>query len=111
MDNQVAEAVKVERLARLNAQIMGQTRDFAQSCVGRILPVLIEKPGRNPGQVGGRSPYLQAVHMEGPTRLIGQIIPVEIVAVGNNSLAGKIVTDAELKSASLSQSVANAVPA
>jgi tRNA-2-methylthio-N6-dimethylallyladenosine synthase len=111
MDNQVAEEVKVERLARLNAQIMGQTRDFAASCVGRILPVLIEKPGRNPGQVGGRSPYLQAVHMEGPTRLIGQIIPVEIVAVGNNSLAGKIVTDVEPKSASLHSSVANAVPA
>jgi len=111
LDNQVAEEVKVERLARLNAQIMAQTRAFAESCVGRVLPVLIEKPGRNPGQVGGRSPYLQAVHMEGPTRLIGQIIPVEIVAVGNNSLAGKIVTDAERKSVSVLESVANAVPA
>jgi len=111
LDNQVAEEVKVERLARLNAQIMAQTRAFSESCVGRVLPVLIEKPGRNPGQVGGRSPYLQAVHMEGPTRLIGQIIPVEIVAVGNNSLAGKIVTDAERKSVSVLESVANAVPA
>jgi tRNA-2-methylthio-N6-dimethylallyladenosine synthase len=68
--------------------------------------VLIEKPGRNPGQVGGRSPYLQAVHMDGPTRLIGQIVPVEIVAVGNNSLAGKIVTVVEPKSASVVESEA-----
>ena len=104
MDEQVDEAVKVERLARLNAQIAAQTQAFAESCVGRVLDVLIDKPGRNAGQVGGRSPYLQAVHMDGPARLIGQIVPVEIVARGNNSLAGKIVTDAEPKSASVVES-------
>ncbi len=106
LPDQIEEAVKIERLARLNAQIAQQTRDFAQSCVGRVLPVLIEKPGRNPGQVGGRSPYLQAVHMPGPERLIGTIMPVEIVAVGNNSLSGKIVTDAEPISASVIESSA-----
>jgi len=106
MDEQVDEAVKADRLARLNAQIMGQTRAFSESCVGRVLPVLIDKKGRNAGQVGGRSPYLQAVHMDGPERLIGSIVPVEIVAVGNNSLAGKIVTVAEPKSASVVESLA-----
>ncbi len=104
MDEQVEEAIKVERLARLNAQIAAQTQAFAESCVGRVLDVLIDKPGRNAGQVGGRSPYLQAVHMDGPARLIGQIVPVRIVARGNNSLAGKIVTDAEPKSASVVES-------
>ena len=104
--DQVPEAVKVERLARLNQQIQGQTRAFAQSCEGRVLPVLIEKPGRNPGQVGGRSPYLQAVHMEGPERLIGTIQPVEILKAGNNSLLGKIVTVAEPKSATVVESQA-----
>jgi tRNA-2-methylthio-N6-dimethylallyladenosine synthase len=108
MDEQVDEAVKVERLARLNAQIAAQTQAFAESCVGRVLDVLIDKPGRNTGQVGGRSPYLQAVHMDGPARLIGQIVPVTIVARGNNSLAGKIVTDAEPKSASVVESQPNA---
>ena len=108
MDEQVDEAIKVERLARLNAQIAAQTQAFADSCVGRVLDVLIDKPGRNAGQVGGRSPYLQAVHMDGPARLIGQIVPVEIVARGNNSLAGKIVTDAEPKSASFVESQPNA---
>jgi len=108
MDGQVAEAVKVERLARLNELITEQMRAFLRSVVGRTLPVLIEKPGRNPGQVGGRSPYLQAVHMDGPTRLIGQIVPVEIVAAGNNSLTGKIVTDAEPNPASVIESRATA---
>jgi tRNA-2-methylthio-N6-dimethylallyladenosine synthase len=104
LPDQVDEAVKTERLARLNEQITLQMRAFLGSVVGRTLPVLVEKPGRNPGQVGGRSPYLQAVHMDGPTRLIGQIVPVEIVAAGNNSLTGKIVTDAEPNSASVIES-------
>ncbi|MDP1731806.1 MAG: tRNA (N6-isopentenyl adenosine(37)-C2)-methylthiotransferase MiaB [Devosia sp.] len=107
MDEQVPEPVKVERLARLNEQIMSQTRAFAKSCEGRVLPVLIEKKGRNPGQLGGRSPYLQAVHMEAPERLIGTIQPVEILAAGNNSLLGKIVTVAEPKSASVVESQAS----
>lgn len=106
MVDQVAEPVKAERLARLNELITTQMRDFGKSVVGRTLPVLIEKPGRQPGQVGGRSPYLQAVHMDGPTRLIGQIVPVEIIAAGNNSLTGKIVTVAEPNPASVIESQA-----
>src|SRR5690606_18902289 len=70
---QVPEALKSERLARLNEQIQAQTRAFARACEGRVLPVLVEKPGRLPGQVAGRSPYLQAVHFEAPERLIGSI--------------------------------------
>jgi tRNA-2-methylthio-N6-dimethylallyladenosine synthase len=106
---QVPEPVKVERLARLNALIAAQTRAFAEAQLGRVLPVLIEKRGRNPGQLGGRSPYLQAVHMDGPERLIGTIIPVEIIALGNNSLSGRIVTDGEPNSANVIES--SAVPA
>ncbi len=111
MKEQVPEAVKVERLARLNAQIMAQTKEFAASCVGLVLPVLIEKMGRNPGQLGGRSPYLQAVHMDGNPRLIGTIQPVEILAVGNNSLSGRIVMSPELNSASLVESFQTAAAA
>jgi tRNA-2-methylthio-N6-dimethylallyladenosine synthase len=90
LDDQVDEAVKIERLARLQAEIVAGTRAFNQSCVGRILPVLIERIGRNPGQVGGRSPYLQAVHLTGGPELIGRIIPVEIMALGTNSLEGRL---------------------
>jgi tRNA-2-methylthio-N6-dimethylallyladenosine synthase len=104
LGEQVPEEVKVERLARLNARIAEQTRAFNRSCVGKVLPVLVEKPGRNPGQLGGRSPYLQAVHMDGPEHLIGTIQPVEIIALGNNSLSGRIVTEPEPNSARLVES-------
>jgi len=59
-----------------------------------------------PGQIGGRSPYLQAVHMAGPEHLIGSIQPVLIVAAGNNSIEGKIVTHAERNPVSVIESQA-----
>jgi tRNA-2-methylthio-N6-dimethylallyladenosine synthase len=106
MPDQVPEAGKTERLAALNQQIATQMRDFGRSVVGRTLDVLIEKPGRMPGQIGGRSPYLQAVHMDGPERLIGTVQPVLIIAAGNNSIEGKIVTHAEPKTVSVLESQA-----
>ncbi len=101
---QVPEAVKTERLAALNALITAQMRGFAEACVGKTLDVLLEKPGRMPGQLGGRSPYLQAVHLEAAETLIGFVQPVLITTAGNNSIAGKIVTHAERKAASVIES-------
>jgi tRNA-2-methylthio-N6-dimethylallyladenosine synthase len=106
MADQVPEPVKAERLARLNALVTRQMRDFARSCVGRTLDVLLDKPGRLPGQLGGRSPYLQAVHLEAPERLLGTVQQVLIVGAGNNSIEGKIVTHAEPKGASVIESQA-----
>jgi tRNA-2-methylthio-N6-dimethylallyladenosine synthase len=106
MDGQVDEAVKAERLARLNELVTAQMRGFAQDCVGRTLDVLLDKPGRLPGQLGGRSPYLQAVHVEAPMELIGSVQPVLITAAGNNSITGKIVTHAERNPASVIESQA-----
>jgi tRNA-2-methylthio-N6-dimethylallyladenosine synthase len=106
MPGQIPESVKTERLAALNEQITTQMREFGKAVVGRTLEVLIDKKGRMPGQVGGRSPYLQAVHMDGPERLIGTVQPVLIVAGGNNSIEGKIVTHAEPKGASVIESQA-----
>ena len=60
IDDQVPERVKAERLARLQALLELQQRAFAERCVGRTLPVLFEKAGRRPGQLIGRSPYLQS---------------------------------------------------
>ncbi|MBN9332071.1 tRNA (N6-isopentenyl adenosine(37)-C2)-methylthiotransferase MiaB [Devosia sp.] len=90
LTEQIDEAVKVERLARLQELVNKQTTDFHASCVGRTLPVLIERVGRMPGQVGGRSPYLQAVHLEGSTDLIGAIHEVEIIGTSTNSLVGRL---------------------
>jgi tRNA-2-methylthio-N6-dimethylallyladenosine synthase len=90
MPGQVDEAVKAERLSRLNALLDRQRHAFNAAQVGRTLNVLIERAGRDPGQISGRSPYLQTVHMQGPQSLIGQIAPVEIAAVGTNTLSGRL---------------------
>ena len=91
MPGQVDEAVKDERLARLNALLDEQARAFNASQVGKVLPVLFERPGRHPGQLIGRSPYLQAVHATAPDRLIGQIVPVRIESAARMSLGGALV--------------------
>ncbi|MBS0333130.1 MAG: MiaB/RimO family radical SAM methylthiotransferase, partial [Proteobacteria bacterium] len=91
MPGQVAEAVKDERLARLNALLDEQARAFNAAQVGKTLPVLFERPGRHPGQLVGRSPYLQAVHATAPDRLIGQIVPVRIESAARMSLGGALI--------------------
>ena len=90
LGDQVPEKVKAERLARLQRQIERQQHEFAALCVGRTLPVLFEKRGRRPGQLIGRSPYLQSVHAEAPANMLGRVVPVEISSFGPNSLAGVI---------------------
>jgi len=94
MLKQVPEDEKSERLARLQALLESQQIAFNAACEGRVLPVLFEKPGRNPGQLNGRSPYLQAVHVDAPETLIGQIAPVRIKASARNSLSG-VLAEAE----------------
>ena len=86
--DQVPEKVKTERLARLQALIVQQTADFNASCVGKTFNVLLEKPGRQDGQLIGRSPYLQSVHLAGRGLKIGEIAPISIKSVGPNSLSG-----------------------
>jgi tRNA-2-methylthio-N6-dimethylallyladenosine synthase len=94
-DDQVDDAVKAERLARLQAAIdAGQDR-FNADCVGRSFDVLLEKPGRHPGQLVGRSPYLQPVHVTAQPSLIGDIVPVAITSLSANSLFGDIVATGE----------------
>lgn len=90
-ENQVQEPVKVERLAALQALILEQQHRFNAGTVGKVLDVLIEKPGRHPGQIGGKTPYLQAIHLDGPTSLIGQIVRVEVTGTSTNSLAGRLI--------------------
>jgi tRNA-2-methylthio-N6-dimethylallyladenosine synthase len=92
MDGQVPESVKVQRLAVLQALLEDQRQKFNRSVVGRRLNVLFEKPGRHAGQIIGRSPYMQGVHVEGPSDLIGARVEVEIVSVGPNSVAGRLVS-------------------
>jgi tRNA-2-methylthio-N6-dimethylallyladenosine synthase len=88
LPDQVGEDVKTERLLRLQALIRSQQDAFNDGVIGRTLDVLFEKPGRHPGQIGGKSPYLQAVHVEAEQDLIGRIVPVTIISRGTNSLDG-----------------------
>ena len=92
LGNQVDEAIKRERLLTLQALLADQQRKFNDSMIGRQLEVLLEKPGRYPRQLVGRSPYLQPVHVVSkddsvPSR-IGDLIKVEITDSCPNSLAG-----------------------
>ena len=88
MTGQVDEATKDARLQALQDLIGRQQRAFNEAQIGRTLPVLLEKAGRRPGQVIGRSPYLQSVHLDAPVSRIGDIIPVRIIGVTPNALSG-----------------------
>jgi tRNA-2-methylthio-N6-dimethylallyladenosine synthase len=94
-DDQVEETVKVERLARLQALIDRHQDAFNRACAGRSFEVLFEKPGRLPGQIVGRSPYLQPVQVMAPSSLIGEIATVGITGVGSNSLFGALASARE----------------
>ena len=86
MDDQVPQEEKAERLQRLQAVITRHQRAFNAGFAGRDMDILLEKPGRLPGQLVGRSPYLQAVQVMAPAKLIGSVWNVTVTEVGSNSL-------------------------
>jgi tRNA-2-methylthio-N6-dimethylallyladenosine synthase len=87
---QVPEPAKAERLARLQALIAAQADAFNRSRTGMTMAVLFERAGRRPGQIAGRSPWLQAVQVEGPVGLIGSIGRVTVTEIGPHSLFGRL---------------------
>jgi len=91
MDGHVAEEIKAERLERLQALLFRQQREFAARCVGREIDLLLEKPGRLPGQLVGRSPWLQPVNVDAKLSGIGDIIRVRITDAGPNSLFAEAI--------------------
>jgi tRNA-2-methylthio-N6-dimethylallyladenosine synthase len=95
LPNQVPDRIARERLHALQSLLDDEAKAFDAATVGRKLPVLFEQQGRKPGQIAGRSPYLQAVHGEGPEGLIGRIVEVDIVSAGPNSLTGVIKSEFE----------------
>ena len=93
LENQVDEDVKVERLARLQELLNRQQQLFNESCIGKTLPVLLDRKGREPGQLVGRSPYMQAVHTEGSDDLLGTIINLVVTDGYANSLRAEVILD------------------
>jgi tRNA-2-methylthio-N6-dimethylallyladenosine synthase len=94
MTGQIDEAIKSERLARLQQAIDRSQAAFNHACLGRTFDVLFERPGRHPGQLVGRSPYLQPVQAVAPATLIGRIAAVTITEIGSNSLFGMLAEQA-----------------
>ncbi|OAE43530.1 tRNA (N6-isopentenyl adenosine(37)-C2)-methylthiotransferase MiaB [Agrobacterium tumefaciens] len=90
LTDQVDEDVKAERLERLQALLLRQQKEFAESLVGKTMDVLLEKPGRMPEQLIGRSPWLQSVNLDAKNLKIGDIVNVRITATGPNSLFAEV---------------------
>ena len=90
MAEQVPEQAKDERLQRLQRLLEAQAAEFNAGWVGKTIPVLFERHGRLDGQLVGRSPYLQPVHVNAAPDYLGRVIPVEISAAGLKSLSGVI---------------------
>ena len=108
LEPQVPDHIKAERLATLQALLDAQQAAFNQASVGRTLPVLLEAKGRKPGQLTGRSPAMQAVHLEAPERLLGRIVETRILAARPKSLSGRLLGPAAACGAAGGQGLANA---
>ncbi|WP_310319637.1 tRNA (N6-isopentenyl adenosine(37)-C2)-methylthiotransferase MiaB [Aminobacter aminovorans] len=91
MDGHVEENIKDERLQLLQKLITEQQHAFADGLVGQTISTLIEKPGRQPGQIVGRSPWLQPVIVDEKAGEIGDIVDVRITKTGTNSLFAEAV--------------------
>ncbi len=90
---QVPENVNNERLQILLALLRAQQEEFNLATVGLTLPVLFTGPGRRPGQLSGRTPYLQPVHVPGPLSLVGSEAEVRIVRGNPSSLQGVLESE------------------
>lgn len=88
---QVDPAEGDARLQRIQALITRHQREIQQEMVGRTLNVLFEKPGRQKGQMVGKSDYLHAVHVDAVDVNPGEVRPVRIVSSGTNSLGGVLL--------------------
>jgi tRNA-2-methylthio-N6-dimethylallyladenosine synthase len=90
LENQLPDPVKAERLGILQDLISRQQAAFNEATVGRTLPVLLERTGKRAGQLVGRSPYMQAVHVDDAGERLGAIARVTITRALANSLAGRL---------------------
>ena len=94
MDLQVEEHVKAERLAELQAVLSAQQQAFNDSRIGARMQVLFDRTGKKPGQLVGRSPFMQPVFIDGaPQEWLGDLHWVDITAAHANSLTGRVVAE------------------
>ncbi|MDH3335180.1 MAG: tRNA (N6-isopentenyl adenosine(37)-C2)-methylthiotransferase MiaB [Rhodospirillaceae bacterium] len=91
MEEQIDEQVKSERLARLQKLLNANTLRFNEQSIGKTMEVLFDRRGKKPGQLVGRSPYMQAVVVEADDKLMNQIASVKITNGYGNSLFGELI--------------------
>lgn len=96
MENQISEEVQSERLARLQELLNTQQQAFNDACIGKTMPVLLDRKGKKEGQFLGKTPYAQSVYIEGSARLYGQCVDVKIEKASSNSLTGTVCTVEEV---------------
>jgi tRNA-2-methylthio-N6-dimethylallyladenosine synthase len=95
LGRQVPVETAAVRLAALQDLLSAQQADFNRSCVGEQMDILLERPGRRPGQLVGRSPWMQAVHIDAPEALRGRIVRVRVDTAGPKSLAASLLAPDE----------------
>ena len=88
MGGHIARDVMDERLQRLQSAINAGQSAFNAASVGKRTSILLERSGKLPGQLIGKTPWLQSVHIIAPGARIGDMIEVDLVSAGPNSLAG-----------------------
>jgi tRNA-2-methylthio-N6-dimethylallyladenosine synthase len=94
--DQVPEAVKAARLSALQALLARTAHAFNVSKAGSTVPVLFYETGRKPGQIIGKTPWLQSVYVQGTPRLIGRIVETRLIEGYANSLLGEVVPAQEV---------------
>ncbi|MEC7210483.1 MAG: tRNA (N6-isopentenyl adenosine(37)-C2)-methylthiotransferase MiaB [Pseudomonadota bacterium] len=90
-EDQVAEAVKAERLESLQQLLNAQQFAFNKATEGQVVDILVERAGGRVGQMAGRSPYMQAVNMQGDVDLVGSVVSCDLIEARQNSVVGLVL--------------------
>lgn len=93
MAGQLAEEVKQERLAALQALLQTQSRRFNEACIGRSFEVVLDRPGRHPGQLIGRSPYMQSVFVSAPDTMLNSVQRLAVTLAHSNSIGAVLAEE------------------
>ncbi|MES2749862.1 MAG: tRNA (N6-isopentenyl adenosine(37)-C2)-methylthiotransferase MiaB [Pseudomonadota bacterium] len=97
MQETVTTTAMDQRLARLQELIDSQQAAFNAAAIGKTVDVLFERAARNPGQIVGRTAYLQPAHVMASPDIVGQVLPVTIASVERYSLIGELATQIPLQ--------------
>jgi tRNA-2-methylthio-N6-dimethylallyladenosine synthase len=105
IEETVSAAETDERLVRLQELIDSQQSAFNRAAIGNTVDVLFERAGRYPGQIVGRTAYLQPVHVIASSDIIGQVLPVAVERLERYSLLGELAGAAHTPRSAFSDAI------